>query len=573
MRSAELLASIQAKDKAYDADVKLVRVPMTKTYHTALKPDRHPFAYELYVATCYAFDLLQYGGEAYAKRASDILEVVVSRQDQDSSRSTYGIWPYFDEESLDEMDRPDWNMADFHGKKLVLILKNHAELLPPSLIDKLRGAVYHACQAIIIRNVGPHYTNIAIMGAFVTLLGGELLGQEGIRSYGEQRLRTFRDYTKAIGTFSEYNSPCYTPIAIEELHGIYAESGTAGAVADAEELLDLAWHMIARHYHPATGAWSGPHSRTYSTQLRPNEKAFLQNALGQEPEQGQEQGLKPEPGPIRCPEKYRYLFTSTEARYFTEPTLKADETGFQNYATTYQNERLSLGSYTSGSMWNQRRNLLGYVDSGGGNAVSIQLQFLKDGKDFCSAIFTGVQSRGMALFAFNLATDNGGWHQDLDILNGRFSAMDLRIRLLLGGNAANVELPTTQTASRFATAIGETALQVEAILDRSEYGELQLQTEQSEQGLCLDYVISTGEERDFDFHALEQAVWIFTLSLGEVRPLPAVDIQSSESWVTASAQTDDGLAAITVPQKPRKTRELYQENQIQLPSALLGHMS
>ncbi|MDG0809451.1 hypothetical protein [Cohnella rhizosphaerae] len=247
-------------------------------------------------------------------------------------------------------------------------------------------------------------------GALVTLLGGELLGQEEIRSYGERRLRTFRDYTKAIGTFSEYNSPCYTPIAIEELHGIYAESGTAGAVADAEELLDLAWHMIAKHYHPATGAWSGPHSRTYATQLRPNESAFLQNALKREPER--EQGLEEESRPgkrhIRCPEKYRYLFTSTEERYFTEPTLKADEAGYQNYATTYQNERLSLGSYTSGSMWNQRRNLVGYVACGAGDAVSVQLQFLKDGKDFCSAVFTGVQSRGLALFAFNLATDNGG---------------------------------------------------------------------------------------------------------------------------------------------------------------------
>lgn len=567
MRDAELLASIQAKDRAYNADAKLVRVPMTKTYHTALKPVSHPFAYELYVSTCYAFDLLRYGGEAYAKRAADILEVIVARQDHDPSRSTYGLWPYFDEESLDEMDRPDWNMADFHGKKLVLILKNHAELLPPSLIAKLRGAVYHACQAIMIRNVGPHYTNIAIMSALVTLLGGELLGQEEIRSYGERRLRTFRDYTKAIGTFSEYNSPCYTPIAIEELHGIYAESSTAGAVGDAEELLDLAWHMIAKHFHPATGAWSGPHSRTYSTQLRPNEKAFLESALKQE--RVQEQETKQ----IRCPEKYRYLFTSTEERYFTEPTLKADETGYQNYATTYQNERLSLGSYTSGSMWNQRRNLLGYVDSGGGRAVSIQLQFLKDGKDFCSAIFTGVQSRGQALFAFNLATDNGGWHQDLDIINGKFRATDLRIRLLLGGHAANVELQTTQTGKRFVTAIGETTLQVGAVVDRSDYGELHLQVERSEEGLGLDYVVSTGEERDFDFHALERAVWIFALSLGEDGPLPAVDIQENAAWLTASIRTDEGLAAITVPQKPRKTGELYRENRVQLPPALLRQMA
>ncbi|WP_441988693.1 hypothetical protein [Paenibacillus sp. 2RAB27] len=90
----------------------------------------------------------------------------MERQDKDSSRATYGIWPYNYEESLDEMDRPDWNMADFQGKKLVLILKNYAESLPVALVELIREAIYHACQAIIRRNVGPHYTNIAIMGAW-----------------------------------------------------------------------------------------------------------------------------------------------------------------------------------------------------------------------------------------------------------------------------------------------------------------------------------------------------------------------------------------------------------------------
>ncbi|RTE08779.1 hypothetical protein [Paenibacillus whitsoniae] len=560
MRNAELLTSIQATEKNYNSDVKLVRTPLTATYHTALKPDKHPFVYGLYPSTVFAYELLQYGGELYARRAADILEVIVSRQDQDPSRSTYGIWPYFYEESLDEMDRPDWNMADFHGKKLVLIVKNYGDLLPPALVDKLRGAVYHACRAIMIRNVGPHYTNIAIMGALVTLLGGELLENEELRAYGEQRLRKFRDYTMAIGTFTEYNSPCYTPIAIEELHAIYTESSTPGAVADAEQLLDLAWHMIAKHYHPATGAWGGPHSRTYSTQLRPNEKDFLGN------------GLKSDPAYIRCPEKYHDLFRSTDERYYSEPTLMAEEAGFQNYATTYQNERLTLGSYTSGSMWNQRRNLLAYVDAGSGKSVSIQLQFLKDGKDFCSAIFTGVQSRKQVLFSFNLATDNGGWHQDLDIINGRFRAQDLRIRLQLGGDASGLELSAAQTGTRFVTLIGETALQVDAVLDRSDYGALQLEQARDEAGLSLDYVIATGEERDFDFHALEKAVWVFAFSLGEDRPLPTVDIQTSGAWVTASIRTEDGEASITVPQAPRKTGELYRENQVQLPAVQQRHM-
>lgn len=554
MGNGELLAAIQATEDKYDAQVKLIRTPLTATYHTALKPDKHPYVYALYPSTCYAYELLQYGGEAYVQRAADILEVVLAQQDRDPLRASYGIWPYFYEESLDEMDRPDWNMADFHGKRLVLILRKYQELLPQTLIHGIREAVYHACQAIIRRNVGPHYTNIAIMGAFVTLVGGEVLGDEEIRSYGEHRLIRFYTFTTGIGTFSEYNSPCYTPIAIEELHSIYQEAKTAEAVSLAEQLLDIAWHMIAKHYHPATGEWGGPYSRTYSTLLTEREKKFLLN------------GLNRSHDGIRCPEKYYALFHSNDERYSIEPTLMVSETGYQNYATTYQNETFTLGSYSTGSMWNQRRNLIGFVDAGG-KKVFVQLQFLKDGRDFCSAIFTGVQSRNHVLFGFNLATDNGAWHQDLDIINGRFKAKDLRIRLLLGGDLETLELPVVSKGKRCETQIGDIDLHVESVLDSSDYGELTLETERTTNELVLDYVIVAGEERDFDFHALQKACWIFTLSLGSQQPLH-VDMTRDGQQVTASAETEEGTMAITVSQVPGKTNDFYLGNQVHLPQAL-----
>ncbi|WNR45671.1 hypothetical protein [Paenibacillus roseipurpureus] len=556
MPSDALLKAIQLNEQRYNDEVKLVRTPLEATYHTALKPATHPFVYALYPSMSYAYDLLTLGGDANAQRAAEILGVIVTHQDQDPSRATYGIWPYFYDESLDEMDRPDWNMADFHGKKLVLILKKYAAQLPDTLVRDIREAVYHACQAIILRNVGPHYTNIALMGAFVTLVGGEILGDEEIRSYGEKRLKRFLDYTTGIGTFTEYNSPCYSPLAIEELDSVYQESTTPGAVADAEQLLDIAWHMIAKHYHPATREWSGPYSRTYHTRMTEREKDFLGNAL------------KPDSGGIQCAERYHSYFSSKEERYYTEPTMMASETGYQNYATTYQNDKLSLGSYTSGSMWNQRRNLLGFVDAGG-KKVSIQLQFLKDGRDFCSAIFTGVQSRNQVLFSFNLATDNGAWHQDLDIINGRFQAKDLRIRLLLGGELEGLDLPAKQEGRRITAQLGDTQLQVEAVLDSSDYGPLVLAIERSAEELHLDYVISSGnEERAFDFHKLQQAVWVFAFSLGNDVPLPTVHLSQQGESVTASADTEEGAMSITVPVAPGLTADFYRGNHVRLPQAL-----
>lgn len=562
MSKATLVEDLQVWEAAYVPTKKLVLMPLTSTYHTALKKESHPEVLALYPSMSYAFDLLQHGEQAGIERAADILRVVLSLQDKDESRDTYGIWPYFYEESLDEMDRPDWNMADFHGKKLVLILKLYADLLPADMVEQIRESVSHACQAIMKRNVGPHYTNIAIMGAFVTLGGGEVLQDEEIQDYGLQRLKRFYEFTNGIGAFSEYNSPCYTPIAIQELYSIYRNTRTAEAIAMASELMDLAWRMIARHYHASTQEWGGPYSRTYHTMLTERDRRFLHTALSDD-QRGDIDG-------IRCPNPYKAYFKTAEERYFTEPTLMASETGYQCYATTYQNERFTLGSYTHGSMWNQRRNLIGFIDAGSGRRVSVLLQFLKDGKDFCSAIFTGVQSRDMVLYGFNLATDNGAWHQDLDIINGRFQANDLRIRIALGGDVEQLDLPVVQDGKKLNTVIGTTRLHLEAVLGESDYGALEAKVEREPSALNLDYVIYAGITRDFDFHELQKAVWMFALSLGEAEKPPKIELTPQEgAMVTAETGHGENRMSITLPVAPAQTGELYRGTMAQLPQSLL----
>lgn len=248
----------------------------------------------------------------------------------------------------------------------------------------------------------------------------------------------------------------------------------------------------------------------------------------------------------------------------------ASETGYQFYATTYQNERFTLGSYTHGSMWNQRRNLIGFIDAGSGRRVSVLLQFLKDGKDFCSAIFTGVQSRDVDLYGFNLATDNGAWHQDLDIINGRFQANDLRIRIALGGDVEQLDLPVVQDGKKLNTVIGMTRLNLEAVLDDSDYGALEAKVEREPGALNLDYVIYAGITRDFDFHELHKAVWMFALSLGEAEKPPKIELTPQEgAMVTAETGHGENRMSITLPVAPAQTGELYRGTMAQLPQSLL----
>ncbi|MDF2926163.1 MAG: hypothetical protein K0R57_5077 [Paenibacillaceae bacterium] len=558
MNRAELLETLRTRGLSYDPEVKLLRMPLTATYHTALKPDRHPEVYHLLGSSNYAFDLLETGEQADLERASLILHTVVLQQDRDPARDTYGIWPYFYEEPLDEMDRPDWNMADFHGKRLILVLRKHGDRLSAGLVRQIREAIAHACRAIIKRNMGPHYTNIAIMGAFVTLVGGELLGEGLFRDYGLSRLKRFYDFTFGIGTFSEYNSPDYTPIAIRELHSIHEETSLPEAKALASQLLDLAWRMAGEHYHAGTGEWSGPHSRTYRTMLSPNQHGFLAEAMLDETFEFGEN--------VRCPAEYRGLFTSNKPRSFAEPTLAEEQAGYQVYATLYQDERLSLGSFDKGVMWNQRRNLIAYVQTPGG-AVYMQLQFLMNGRDFCSAMYAGAQYRTEALFGFNLLTDNGAWHSDLDKIDGRFRADDLRIRLRIGGAVGELPDPVCLDGKRAELQLGGVRLAVQPVLEEADYAELCLEASRDAEGVYLDYVVYSGEEISFDFHTVSRAVWLFALAINEDGRLPEVAVAGNSGRVQAAAVYGAETISVSLSAAPGPTLERFRSNSVQLPSS------
>lgn len=54
-------------------------------------------------------------------------------------------------------------------------LLDHWDRLPEDLRAGVRDGIEHACRSIMRRNVGPGYTNIALMGAYGTLLAESLL--------------------------------------------------------------------------------------------------------------------------------------------------------------------------------------------------------------------------------------------------------------------------------------------------------------------------------------------------------------------------------------------------------------
>jgi len=164
----------------------------------------------------YALGLLQRNSPGDRQRAEKIIDRAIGLQDTDPASRTYGIWPWLLEEPLEKMSPPDWNWADFCGARLAVMLADHGQSLSEELKQAMRTSFRHAALAIKKRNVGPGYTNIAIMGGGVCAAAGEILGDSELLKYGRQRLQQVAVHAGHHGGFNEYNSPTYTMVALAE---------------------------------------------------------------------------------------------------------------------------------------------------------------------------------------------------------------------------------------------------------------------------------------------------------------------------------------------------------------------
>lgn len=530
-----LLEKLKTLEDQYNPEVQLLRVPLDSPgYHTTIK--EADFVHATYPSAVYAVALLDSEKPELAERACRILGRLIRLQDTDPKRDTFGIWPWFYEEPLSQMSPPDWNWADFVGKNLALALSRHGGKLPEPLGSAVRQALCHAADAIIKRNAGPHYTNIAIMGSFVTLIAGELLGREDYTRYGLQRLETFLEYTRKLNTFQEYNSPHYAVISILELSKLNAETKLERVKSICQELLGLAWGMVAEHYHPPTRQWAGPHTRSFSTLLKPYAQSFLQIATNGAaaflPPDQLEYSTEWYKSGIRCPERFLPCFLMPAERTVRDNYFRDETKEVEKWATSYMNTRYSLGSFSREIMWNQCRSLVAYFGSGG-ETTYLHLRFLNDGYDFSSALLTCDQMEGNALFGLTLLTNGGNRHPSLDKTGGSIVSSDLRIRFEIGGSLRNVKfalsdpesvhlrIGDTQAVIRNVYGVLEAEAPKEGVkLEESREEGMKLQWELAEQDgiVTADYVIYAGAERMFQLSRMEKAAFVFVMSIDDFAP-------------------------------------------------------
>lgn len=545
---AILKKNIVEMDKLYDPEGKMItQVLKGWNYHTDAESGTF---HDVRASFYYAVALMDCGGKENIQRALDVIAKTVSLQDTDPNSPSCGVWPYFEEEPLATKKSPiDYNWADFNAVALMDIYMGHQSKLSPELKKKIEDAIILAAQAVQKRNCGPGYTNIAIMGTYVTYVTSRLFNMPEMQEYAEKRLKRFYDYTMEKGGFSEYNSPTYSIVAIDELNRMQRHIVEPGAKQMIDELYSKCWDMIARHYHKKTAQWAGPHSRSYSSLIDTSFYGILKEASDNKIDLGY--------NPERADVKIKHHIPENLLPYFLTPQYPRTEIDVfekeepQIIGTAYLTDNYVISSVSRSSLWNQRRPLTAYWGELN-KAHYLQVRLLHDMFDFSTASIFTQQKENNILAVINFGTNGGDKHLSIDrIREGKFRAKDLRLRFEFGNcKEINTTLPAKQEDTfPISTESGQMAIR----LLEAQFDNLKGYWEKGgdEKNSWVDYVIYSGKEKEFDLTKVQQAIYAFALSFGN--PTDEISVDGAKAVITGNTLNASwGKLSVQAPVKPEK---------------------
>lgn len=431
-----------------------------------------------------------------------IVGQVLDIQETDPTKKTFGIWSWTFEETLDEMSPPDWNWADFIGVRIAQMLKCHTDQLDNALVTRMKTALDHAAWSIFRRNMHAGYTNIAVMGAGCAAAAGELLPEPRLLKYAQIRLQNVVDHIAANGSFTEYNSPTYSIVLLEELSRIFLFCEDPLIRALSHELLVKAWEVIGEHYHPATHQWAGPHARAYSQLIGPLAVKILEEGLG----------LRIPLHPLNhdmadavaamvptqpCPDELRHLFLPEKTQ--SPICIQRQFSLFANspqVGTTWMNDTATLGSINWEDTWNQRRPILAYWKTDQDPAVSLRVRFMHDGYDFASGLIRTHQADHRVLCGLSFVNDRGDTHVNLDVKDKPiFTFSELAMQWELVGIGVSIDAIDEH---RFELSAGDYRAVLHTGFASFLGQNIQWEIGQMERGVTLKAICYQGEPKEID---------------------------------------------------------------------------
>lgn len=550
VEKSDLLNSIKELEQRYDSsEYMLTRKINGWNYHTDTLSGLY---HEVRASVNYALMLLDYDSAAFRERSFRMINKIISLQDQDTLSRSCGVWPYYLEEPLATKKSPiDFNWADFNGVTLLDIWMGHQSKLPAELKDKIRHSLILAAKSIQKRNMSPDYTNIAIMGTYVTYMVSHLFDIQQMQDYSAERLENFYNYTLLKKGFTEYNSPTYTIIAIDELQRMKNHMVEPSAKAMVDSLYNIGWKTIATHYHFSSGQWTGPHSRSYSTIVKPSFYALLQNASNGKLDFSVKE-LKFT--------RLKHQIPSYLLPYFQEQTLPRTQVDtFENSApqligTCFLTNDYTFSTANRSSFWNQRRPFLVYWGTRQ-EPKYLQARFLHDGYDFSSASIYCSQENNEALCGLNFVTNGGDKHINLDVLkDSRFEATDLRLRFEFSG-VDSQKLNIKKDRNFIHINSGKINFTISLLFAGFDGNKGEWKPGGNKDARWIDYVFYEGEKKEFQMDKIAKAAMVFAFKVdSKMNTLADVSLIEKQDTVTANWKT----MSLTLPVRPVKIKRLPQ---------------
>ena len=197
-----------------------------------------------------------------AANAQEVLRVLLSQQWNEPGARRHGVWrTSLDGEKLDE------NWREFVGVSLIVALEYFPERLSPGLTLDMHVALLLAAEGASARDVGPDYTNIALMSAFLLAYVGLESDRPALVKQGTEKAQDVYDLFQEHKTFTEYNSPTYYGVDLLGL-ALWRELGPTDMFRRrGAELEANLWHDIGAFYHSSLKNMAGPYCRAYGMDM------------------------------------------------------------------------------------------------------------------------------------------------------------------------------------------------------------------------------------------------------------------------------------------------------------------
>lgn len=497
-----------------------------------------------------------------------IFEKVIALQDTNPESETYGLWAWNAEESLEEMDSPDYNMADFNSKEMIVSIIEEGENLSPQMREKLLKSISMACECIMRRNVSVGYTNVCITDCFVTITASELTGDKRFAEYGKRKLKKFIHYVKGRGQILEYNSPCYSILAADDMGDLVTYIKEPEALALAKEANYMLWEMLAEHFEYDILQLAGPQERAYTDFigykfLRTIGKAcridyskhpMFTKVLSENEQKKYFEHSRTNP---KCPDELIPYFKG-EKRFKYVRRMVTDGGAypwfdFAKTATTYRGDGYVIGTYNKCEFWNQRRPFLAYIH--GEKPVSLRLKSYHDGYDFASSVCHLVQHESSILGSVNYSENRGDTHVSLDgIKDGLVDAEELKFTFEFAGDVDGITYENID--GKYIFNVNGKKIRINAFVKEFGDGGVKETVEKTDGKLQYNLITYQGERKTVNLCEPDKAIIAFTVEMepdeNYAEPTYSLTIDENEKCPLPEYAERENLAYITWKSRGRE---------------------